>query len=79
MSGALPPIDPIADAFRRWVEETDPIEQWSGIDIACWIHVVKTFAPRELTIAEINAAGRKAWGDSWFTLSDPPPTTKEPF
>jgi hypothetical protein len=75
VSGAL--IDPIAEAFRVWVEETDPPP--TGIDIGCWIHIVKTYAPRELTIAEINAAGRKAWGDSWFTLADPPPTTKEPF
>lgn len=74
MSVAL--IDPIAQKFQFWVTEC---REPTTTDIEAWTHLVLAYAPRPLTVAELNRAGRKAWGDSWYDLSTDPSKPGDPF
>jgi hypothetical protein len=70
-------IDPICDAYAAWIADSG--REPRGEDLAAWCHLARRFAPRPVTIAELNRAGRKTWGSYWYELADPPPSTMEPF
>jgi hypothetical protein len=50
----------ISEAFRRWVEDTDPAPV--GLDLAGWVNIA---CQADVTEAELNAVGRDHWGDYW--------------
>jgi hypothetical protein len=50
----------VADAFRQWVEDTDPPPV--GLDLAGWVNIARR---ANVTSEELNAVGRAHWGEHW--------------